>query len=70
MTRRPCACRGHRPSTIPDPKGSTREIIPRTLRIGQCNNAFIFPGIGLGALVAGASEVSDGMFRAAVAGGM
>ncbi len=37
----------------------------RTLRIGQCNNAFIFPGMGLGALVAGASEVSDGMFRAA-----
>ncbi|HEU5220173.1 MAG TPA: malic enzyme-like NAD(P)-binding protein, partial [Gemmatimonadales bacterium] len=37
----------------------------RTLRIGQCNNAFIFPGIGLGALVAGTSEVSDGMFRAA-----
>ncbi len=37
----------------------------RTLRIGQCNNAFIFPGIGLGALVADAREVSDAMFRVA-----
>ncbi len=35
------------------------------IRIGQCNNAFIFPGIGLGALVAEAPEVSDGMFRVA-----
>jgi malate dehydrogenase (oxaloacetate-decarboxylating) len=37
----------------------------RTLRIGQSNNAFVFPGIGLGALVAEAHEVSDGMCRAA-----
>ncbi|HTO12584.1 MAG TPA: NAD-dependent malic enzyme [Candidatus Binatia bacterium] len=37
----------------------------RVLRIGQSNNAFIFPGVGLGALVAEAREVSDGMFRAA-----
>ncbi|MBI3636748.1 MAG: NAD-dependent malic enzyme [Candidatus Rokubacteria bacterium] len=37
----------------------------RTIRIGQSNNSFIFPGIGLGALVAEAMEVSDGMCRVA-----
>jgi malate dehydrogenase (oxaloacetate-decarboxylating) len=37
----------------------------RTSRIGQINNAFIFPGLGLGALVAEAREVSNGMCRAA-----
>ena len=31
-------------------------------RIGQCNNAFIFPGIGLGCCVGRAKHVSDGMF--------
>jgi malate dehydrogenase (oxaloacetate-decarboxylating) len=30
--------------------------------IAQCNNAYIFPGIGLGALAAKASQVTDGMF--------
>jgi malate dehydrogenase (oxaloacetate-decarboxylating) len=34
-------------------------------RIGQCNNALVFPGIGLGARVAGARWLSDEVFSAA-----
>ncbi len=34
----------------------------RAFRIGQCNNAFVFPGIGLGACVSRARHISDGMF--------
>jgi malate dehydrogenase (oxaloacetate-decarboxylating) len=37
----------------------------RVMRVGQSNNAFIFPGIGLGALVAEARAVTDGMCFAA-----
>jgi malate dehydrogenase (oxaloacetate-decarboxylating) len=34
----------------------------RMLRIGQCNNTFIFPGVGLGAWVGKVRRISDAMF--------
>jgi malate dehydrogenase (oxaloacetate-decarboxylating) len=34
----------------------------KTYQIGQCNNVYIFPGVGLGALGAEATEVTEGMF--------
>jgi malic enzyme len=41
------------------------EIEGQTRLIGQANNAFCFPGIGLGAIVAEAREVTDAFFLAA-----
>jgi len=34
----------------------------RHYRIGQCNNAFVFPGIGLGLTIARVRRVTDGIF--------
>jgi malate dehydrogenase (oxaloacetate-decarboxylating) len=34
-------------------------------QIGQANNALLYPGLGLGTIVSGASKVTDGMLRAA-----
>lgn len=37
----------------------------RIIHIGQCNNAFIFPGVGLGVIASGARRVPDELFVAA-----
>ena len=34
----------------------------RRYPIAQCNNVYIFPGVGLGVIASGAKEVSEGMF--------
>lgn len=37
----------------------------KTFKIGQCNNVFVFPGVGLGILASGAKEVLPSFFTAA-----
>jgi malate dehydrogenase (oxaloacetate-decarboxylating) len=39
-----------------------------TFKIGQANNAALYPGLGLGAIVSGASQVTDEMILAAAKG--
>jgi len=41
------------------------ELDGRRFVPGQCNNAYVFPGLGLGAIVAGARSITDAMFHAA-----
>ncbi|HEY7413430.1 MAG TPA: NAD-dependent malic enzyme [Vicinamibacteria bacterium] len=41
------------------------EVAGQDVRVGQGNNAFVFPGVGLGGLVAETRAVSNAMFAAA-----
>ena len=41
------------------------ELAGKTYSIAQCNNVYIFPGVGLGVIAAGASRVTDNMLMAA-----
>ena len=36
----------------------------KAFRVDQTNNAYVYPGIGLGAIATGAQRISDGMFLA------
>jgi len=40
------------------------EVDGKPRRIGQANNVFVFPGIGLGAIISGASEITEAMIDA------
>ncbi len=41
------------------------ELLGRRFEPGQGNNAYIFPGLGLGAIACGATRITDSMFLAA-----
>ena len=47
---------------IPVPPVSYKSV---NYQIGQANNAMLYPGLGLGVIVSGAKEVTDGMLLAA-----
>ncbi|WP_216904680.1 NAD-dependent malic enzyme [Synechococcus sp. CCY 9618] len=49
------------PVASADPEGRPRERV-----IGQCNNCFVFPGLGYGAVAVGATEVSEAMIDASI----
>ncbi len=40
------------------------ELLGKTFPIAQCNNSYIFPGIGLGAISSKATRITDGMLMA------
>lgn len=40
------------------------ELMGKTFAIAQCNNSYIFPGIGLGAIASKATRITDGMLMA------
>jgi len=42
------------------------EIGGRMRQIGQCNNCFVFPGLGFAAVAVGASQVSEAMIDACI----
>ncbi len=52
-------------SPFADVPHRTHEGIDRVVPIGQGNNVFIFPGLGFGAVISRAREVTDGMVMVA-----
>jgi malate dehydrogenase (oxaloacetate-decarboxylating) len=40
------------------------ELLGKTFPIAQCNNSYIFPGIGLGAIASKATRITEGMLMA------
>ncbi|AFY30484.1 NAD-dependent malic enzyme [Cyanobium gracile] len=53
-------------SPFPPVVGTGYAAQPMERVIGQCNNCFVFPGLGYGAVAVGATEVSDAMIDASI----